>query len=111
MENEIILTDKDFEQKIANGAAPILVDFWAPWCMPCRIVAPILSELAKDHAGRLTIGKLNVDENPMTAARFGITGIPTLMLFKNGRMVAQWVGAMPRPALEAALKPHLPEIV
>ncbi|HDH57715.1 MAG TPA: thioredoxin [Bacteroidetes bacterium] len=111
MENEIILTDQNFDEQIKNNSEAVLVDFWAPWCMPCRIVAPILSDVAKDYTGRLKIAKVNVDENPMTAARFGISSIPTLMLFKDGQKVDQWVGAMPRPMLETALKPHLPEIV
>jgi len=111
MENEIILTDQNFDEQIKNNSEAVLVDFWAPWCMPCRIVAPILSDVAKDYTGRLRIAKVNVDENPMTAARFGISSIPTLMLFKDGQKVDQWVGAMPRPMLETALKPHLPEIV
>jgi thioredoxin 1 len=109
MENEITLTDQNFDSQIQNGAEAILVDFWAPWCMPCRIVAPILSELAEDYKGKLKIGKLNVDENPQTAYRFGITSIPSLLLFKNGQKVGQWVGAMPKPMLEGALKPHLDE--
>ena len=111
MENEIILTDQNFDEQIKNNSEAVLVDFWAPWCMPCRIVAPILSDVAKDYTGRLKIAKVNVDENPMTAARFGISSISTLMLFKDGQKVDQWVGAMPRPMLETALKPHLPEIV
>ena len=111
MENEIILTDQNFDEQIKNNSEAVLVDFWAPWCMPCRIVAPILSDVAKDYTGRLKIAKVNVDENPMTAARFGISSIPTLMLFKDGQKVDQWVGAMPRPMLETAIKPHLPEIV
>ena len=111
MENEIVLTDQNFDEQIKNHPEAILVDFWAPWCMPCRIVAPILSDMAKDYTGRLKVGKVNVDENPMTATRFGISSIPTLMLFKDGQKVDQWVGAMPRPMLESVLKPHLPEIV
>ena len=111
MENEITLTDQTFETQIKMGPELILVDFWAPWCMPCRFVAPILSELARDYQGKLRLGKLNVDENPLTAHRFGITSIPSLLLFKDGQMLDRWVGAMPKPMLEAALKPHLPEKV
>ncbi|MCX6641202.1 MAG: thioredoxin [bacterium] len=111
MEHEITLTDKTFDQHIKAGAEPILVDFWAEWCMPCRMVAPILSGIANDYNGKLRVGKLNVDDNPMTAGRFGITGIPTLLLFKGGQLVDQWVGAMPRNMLEDALKPHLTDKV
>jgi thioredoxin 1 len=83
------------------------VDFWAPWCAPCRMVAPILAQLAKDYAGKLTVGKINVDENPHVASRFGITGIPTMLLFKDGKTVQQWIGALPRPALEMGIKAYL----
>lgn len=107
MDNEITLTDQNFDLQIQNGAEPLLVDFWAPWCMPCRMVAPILSEIADEYQGRIKVGKLNVDENPQIAHRFGITGIPSLLLFKGGQKVDQWVGAMPKPMLEEALKPHL----
>ncbi len=107
MDNEITLTDQNFDLMIQNGTEPILVDFWAPWCMPCRMVAPILSEIADEYKGNIKVGKLNVDENPQIALRFGITGIPSMLLFKGGHKVDQWVGAMPKPILEEALKPHL----
>lgn len=108
MEHEITLTDSTFDEQIKNSPIPLLVDFWAPWCMPCRMVAPVLTALAKDYSGQLQVGKLNVDDNPMTASRFGITGIPTMLLFKEGKPVGQWIGALPRPMLEQALLPHLP---
>lgn len=111
MAQEITLTDNTFDVEIQKSTEPILVDFWAPWCMPCRIVAPILTELAQENAGSLKIAKLNVDDNPLTASRFGITGIPTMLLFKNGELAERWVGALPKPMLEAALKPHLTEKV
>jgi thioredoxin 1 len=107
MEYEITLTDGTFDEIIKNSTVPLLVDFWAPWCAPCRLVAPILSALAKDYNGKLQVGKVNVDENPAIASRYGITGIPTMLLFKNGKAVGQWIGALPRPMLEQALKPHL----
>jgi len=110
MEHEITLTDSTFEDQIKNSSVPLLVDFWAPWCMPCRMVAPILSALAKEYSGRLAVGKVNVDENPNIASRFGITGIPTLLLFKGGLPVGQWIGALPRPMLEQALQPHLDQV-
>ena len=111
MEHEITLTDSTFEDQIKQSTVPMLVDFWAPWCMPCRMVAPVLSALAKDYSGRLAVGKVNVDENPNIASRFGITGIPTLLLFKDGKPVGQWIGALPRPMLEQALQPHLDQVV
>ncbi|MBU0520104.1 thioredoxin [bacterium] len=107
MENEITLNDQNFDTELVNGSEPVLVDFWAEWCMPCRMVAPILSELADEYKGKLKIGKLNVDHNPMTASRFGISSIPSLILFKDGKKVEQWIGAMPKPMLESALQPHL----
>lgn len=107
MSKELTLTDQNFDSEISGTSEPVLVDFWAPWCAPCRFVAPVLEELAEDYSGTLKIAKVNVDDNPMTASRFGITSIPSLLLFKNGQMVDQWVGAMPRQMLEGALKPHL----
>ncbi len=107
MEYEITLTDKSFDEQIRSSSVPLLVDFWAPWCAPCRMIAPVLSALAQDYAGRLQVGKVNVDENPLIASRFGITGIPTLMLFKDGKPVNQWIGALPRPMLEQGLQPYL----
>ncbi len=107
MENEITLTDQNFDAEIKNGNEPVLVDFWAPWCMPCRIVGPILNELANEYEGRLKVAKVNVDENPVTASRFGISSIPSLLLFKDGQKVDQWVGALPKAMLEQVLTPHL----
>ncbi len=94
------LTDEDFETQ-AKANPLLLVDFWAEWCGPCRMIAPILEELATEYQGRLTIGKLNVDENRQTAARFGIRSIPTLLLFKNGSRVEQIVGAHPKASIKA----------
>ncbi len=96
------LTDEGFEKQ-AKASPLLLVDFWAEWCGPCRMIAPILEELAKEYEGRLTIGKLNVDENRQTAARFGIRSIPTLLLFKNGARVEQIVGAHPKASLKAKI--------
>ena len=79
----------------------VVVDFWAPWCPPCRMIAPIIEELARDYAGKVVFGKLNVDENPLTPARFGIMGVPTLLFFRRGRLVDRLIGAGPRRVLEA----------
>ncbi|MCC6168619.1 MAG: thioredoxin [Caldilineaceae bacterium] len=101
----VTLTDSNFQQVIA-GPGPVLVDFWAAWCGPCRMVAPSVDALAKEFAGRAVVGKLNVDENPATAQRYNIMSIPALLIFKNGRVVDQIVGAQPLPALRAKLAQH-----
>jgi thioredoxin 1 len=100
------LRDATFDEEIGNHSL-ILVDFWAPWCGPCRMVAPIIRQLAKDYRGKVAFGKLNTDENPKTAMRFRIMSIPTLMLFKNGKPVDTLIGAAPRPRIEAMIKKHL----
>jgi thioredoxin 1 len=91
-ENIQSVTDTTFDQ-LVKGPTPVLVDFWAEWCMPCRRIAPVVDRLATDYAGRLTVAKLNVDENPNVPMQFGIRGIPTLLLFKDGQVIDQFVGA------------------
>ncbi|OYT51712.1 thioredoxin [Candidatus Bathyarchaeota archaeon ex4484_135] len=100
------LTDQDFRSFVKSGGL-VVVDFWAPWCPPCRYLAPIIKELAREYAGRIKFGKLNVDKNPKTARRYGIRAIPTLLVFKNGSLVDRIIGAMPKEMLEAKLKKHL----
>ncbi len=95
------VTDTTFESEVLNSPLPTVVDFWAAWCAPCRAIAPAVEELAKQYAGKVKVVKLNVDENPRTPGRYGIMGIPTLILFKGGQVVDQLVGAVPRPKLEA----------
>ncbi len=102
----VVANDAAFAREIA-APVPVLVDFWAPWCGPCRVVAPVLEELANELAGRLKIVKLNVDENPATAGGFRIEGIPTLILFRDGQPVERIVGALPKQALLARIQPHL----
>jgi thioredoxin len=99
-------TDATFAQDI-RGETPVLVDFWAEWCGPCRMIAPVLEQIATDQGGNLRVVKLNVDENPETARRFGVTGIPTLILFRHGRPVERIVGFRPKAQLLASLQPHL----
>jgi thioredoxin 2 len=94
-----VVTDANFESEIKNSALPVLLDLWAPWCGPCRMIAPIIEQLAKELAGQARIGKLNVDENPMTAAQFNVQGIPTLLILKNGREVDRIVGVQPKEAI------------
>jgi thioredoxin 1 len=100
------LTDGNFQQ-IVSGAQPVLVDFWAEWCGPCRMVAPSVEQLAREFAGRAVVGKLNVDENPQTAQRYNVMSIPTLFIFKNGEIVDRMVGAQPLPALRQWLSRHV----
>jgi len=107
MAEEITLTETDFDEVINKSDLPILVDFWAPWCGPCRFIAPVLSEIAGEQDGKIKIGKLNVDDHPAVAQRFNITGIPTIILFKNGNPVETMVGALPKDMLEASIMPHL----
>jgi thioredoxin 1 len=102
----ITLTDSNFTQAIA-GSRPVLVDFWAEWCGPCRMVAPVLDELAADKGDKLTIGKLNIDENPQTPSNFDVMSIPTLILFKDGVEKKRIVGARPKHQIEAELSEFL----
>jgi thioredoxin 1 len=99
MASEMEFTDANFDQEVLKANQPVLVDFWAPWCGPCRMIAPIVAEISQEYAGKLKVGKLNTDDNQGVAARYGIMSIPTVMIFKNGEMVARIVGAQPKQAL------------
>ena len=102
-----ILTDATFADEIKNATTPILVDFWAEWCGPCKMIAPILEQVAAENEGKIVIAKLNVDENPKTAQALGITSIPTMNIYKGGEIVKTIVGAKPKPALLADLAAFL----
>ncbi|AGO53149.1 hypothetical protein ALQ63_02548 [Serratia plymuthica] len=108
MSDKIIhLTDSSFETDVLKAEGPILVDFWAEWCGPCKMIAPILDEIAVEFEGKLTITKLNIDQNPATAPKYGIRGIPTLLLFKNGEVAATKVGALSKGQLKDFLNANL----
>jgi len=101
------ITDQDFDEQVIKGKGLILVDFWAEWCGPCRMIAPTLEELAGEYEGQATVAKLNVDENREAAARFGIRSIPTILFFKDGAQVEQIIGALSKSALKAKVQQHL----
>ena len=101
------VTDGTFEQEVMKSDVPVLVDFWAPWCGPCKAVAPVVEDLSKEFEGRLKVVKLNTDENPKTAQAYTIRGIPSLYLFKSGQVVEQVVGAVPKSTLATAINKHI----
>lgn len=101
------ITDASFEADVINATSPVLVDFWAEWCSPCKMIAPVLEELAKDYEGKLTIVKVNVDEHTNTPAKYAVRGIPTLLLFKNGTVMASKVGAASKSQLAAFIDSNI----
>ena len=109
--NTLTFTDKNFDQDVLGAEVPVLVDFWAEWCGPCRMMTPTVEAVANDYVGRLKVGKVNVDENGGTAMRYNIRGIPTLLLFKGGKIVGQKVGAVKKTDLQEMVEPHLPAVV
>ncbi len=106
-EHILYLTDSTFAADVLQAPLPVLVDYWAEWCGPCRSIAPILEEIAKEYAGRMTVAKMNVDENQQTPQKYGVRGIPTLMLFKNGNIEATKVGALSKSQLTAFIDSHI----
>ena len=107
MANAVAVTDESFEQEVLNSPVPVLVDFWAAWCGPCRMIAPTVDQLAAEYAGKLKVVKVDVDANPEISGRLGVLSIPTLMVFKGGQMVERILGAVPKPALLSKVTPHL----
>jgi thioredoxin 1 len=100
----LVLTDENWKKEVAESGIPVLVDFWAEWCPPCRMIAPSIDALATAYSGRVKVGKLNVDENPMVAQAFGIRSIPTLLVFKDGKVVDQQIGAVPQARIAGMLE-------
>ena len=107
MSDTVDTTDQEFDQQVLGSAMPVLVDFWADWCVPCHMVSPIVEEIGREKGGSLRVMKLNVDENPSTAQRFGVMGIPTLILFKDGEEKARVVGAKGKEAILKEIGPHI----
>lgn len=107
MANEVEITTDNFEAEVMKSEVPVLIDFWADWCMPCKMVAPVLEEIGKDYDGKLKIGKLDVDANGELAMKFNVQSIPTLLLIKNGEEVGRKIGAVPRPAIEELFAEHI----
>jgi thioredoxin 1 len=103
----VVLTDDNWKKEVAEAEGPVLVDFWAEWCPPCRMIAPAIDALATAYSGRAKVGKLNVDENPQVAAAFGIRSIPTLLVLKGGKVVEQQVGALPQPRIAEMVERQL----
>jgi thioredoxin 1 len=101
------VTDSSFQQDVISASGPVLVDFWAEWCGPCRMIAPALEEISKEMGERVTVAKLNIDDNPDAPAKYGVRGIPTMILFKNGQPAATKVGAAPKSALQSWLEGQL----
>ena len=103
MSKEVVVNDNDFEQTVLQAKTPVLVDFWAPWCRPCLMVAPVLEELAEEYSGRITIAKLNVDQNPTIASQYHVMSIPTMIIFKEGKPISNIVGFKPKEQLKKDL--------
>lgn len=110
MNNVVVGTDSNFQQEVLQSQTPVLVDFWAPWCGPCRMVAPVVEEIANDLSGKLKVVKVNTDENYGVASQYGIMSIPTLGIFKGGKLVDSVIGAVPKSHLVSKIEPHLTSV-
>lgn len=106
-ENVQTFTDDNFEKEVLQSDIPVLVDFWATWCAPCKAIAPLIDTVASEYEGRVKVGKVNVDDNPATPGKYGVRGIPTVILIKDGKVIDQVVGAIPKAQLDALIKKAL----
>ena len=106
-EHMLTFTDGNFEAEVLKSSTPVLIDFWAQWCAPCRAIAPMVEAIAKDYSGKLKVGKLDIDSNPKVPTQFDVRSIPTILVFKDGKVVGQIVGAVPRPKVEELVKKAL----
>lgn len=106
-ETLLTITDANFDAEVLKSSTPVLIDFWAQWCAPCRAIGPIVEALAKDYAGKVKVGKVNIDENPKVPTQYDVRSIPTLLVFKEGKVIGQIVGAVPRPKIEDLVKKAL----
>ncbi len=107
MSDVLTATDAEFEAQVLQSEKPVLVDFWADWCVPCHMVSPVVEEIGQEHTASLTVAKLNVDDNPRTAQRFGVMSIPTLILFKDGEEAARVIGAQGKDSILRQIQPHI----
>jgi thioredoxin 1 len=110
VKNIVAVTDENFQQEVLESELPVLVDFWAPWCGPCRVVSPVVEELADEFVGKFKVAKLNTDENQETAMKYGIMSIPTLAVFQNGKVVDGVIGAVPKRVLKELMDKHVPKV-
>ncbi len=107
MANEVAITTSNYDEEVMKSDVPVLIDFWAEWCMPCKMIAPVLAEISDEYAGRLKVGKLDVDSEGELAMKFSVQSIPTLILIKGGEEVGRKVGALPKPAIEELFRDHI----
>src|SRR6266403_1116937 len=105
--NEVIVTEQNFDQEVLKSTLPVMLDFWAVWCGPCKVLSPLVEQIAQEYQGKLKVGKVNVDENNNLAMKYGVMSIPTLKFFKAGKVVGEMIGAAPKPVIEKEVQKHV----